>query len=362
MVWKKMLILKLLSEMIGPDLAREKYGLPLFDEQEERIFHYSGMVKKHRNIWHVHKIDSQEISVVRVNNETKLQRQLDYNQEVHVFAKEDEDFPVAILVASADVYDLTSMIENVAFKLQLLLEFFQLRADSRKVVYQFFKNADYRKSILYFSGFVASNRLERYYGFSEHTQVLVEEFNKNFCRKLKLKPIDYYQAETFFELVGCELFLTPDSVTPEYSWHHFLAAYATAKRCSIWDLAYGNTAQVLLCKREQSFIPVHYITAVISSAEEAEKLMRDLMKQGKKLQKSKADYYLLHVVRNRKDLSVSTLESVAKFLFSEGIQEHHLRDLPYLAENPTVYNCFLEYIRHVYGEEYERIVNELVGT
>lgn len=361
MVWKQMLILKLLSEMIGPDLAREKYGFPLFDEQE-KICHYFGMVIKHRNSWHVRNMNSQTMSMVRVTNETKVQKQLDFAQEVHIFVKEDGETHVALLVVSAAVYDMARMVEKTEHKFQLLEEILQLRADRRKVVYQLFNETAYRRAMLHFLGFVASNRLESKYGCSEHVQMLVEEFNNNFCRKLKLQRIDCYQAETLLaDLVGDVFYLT-NSVTSEYSYHHLLAAYATAKRCSIWDLAYGNTAQVLLCKREQSFIPVHYITAVISSPEEAEKLVRNLMKQGKKLQKSKADYYLLHVVRNRKDLSVSTLESVAKFLFSEGIQEHHLRDLSYLAENPTVYDCFLEYIRHVYGEEYERIVNELAGT
>lgn len=361
MVWKQMLILKLLSEMIGPDLAREKYGFPLFDEQE-KICHYFGMVIKHRNSWHVRNMNSQTMSMVRVTNETKVQKQLDFAQEVHIFAKEDGETHVALLVVSAAVYDMARMVEKTEHKFQLLEEILQLRADRRKVVYQLFNEAAYRRAMLHFCGFSASNRLENDYGCSEHIQMLVEEFNNNFSRKLKLQRIDCYQAETLLaDLVGGEFYLTPNSVTPNFSYHHLLAAYAMVKRCSVWDFAYRNTAQVILNKREQSFIPVHYITVLISTSE-TEKLIRDLIKQGKGLKKCKSDYYLVHILRNRKDLSVSTLESVAKFLFSEGIQEHHLRDLPYLAENPTVYDYFVEYIRHVFGEEYERIVNDLVGT
>ena len=358
MLWREILVSSLLTDLIGPELAEQRYILPAFERYDGKLQHYFGTVERFGNPFTIQQPDAQE-RTVRCGSNTKVEEQLDFTQKIHIFAKEqDEKWKLdAVLIVSEDLYGLTYMIESTEEKLVLLLDYLELRSDHQRIVHQFLKDEAFRTSMIHFLGFVASNKLEQYYGFSEDIQTLVKEFNSTFAKKLNIIPVDHYLAETFLsDLIGDLIFLNPNSVTPFYDWPHFLAGYSLLKGCSIWQMEFDSVGEAMLNKSDK--IPVHFLTAILSDTE-TDKLVRELIRYGKGKKKAKAGYCLLHIVR-RKNLPNDSLKKIEKFLFKKGVPDHLLPYLPYLKENATAWDHFLKYITRIQGEDYANALCDMV--
>lgn len=360
MYWRKMLVLALLSDLVGPELASQKYQLPVF-EKNEKIYHFCGKIRKEEDGWFVQMLDGRK-EMIRLTANTKIEQKLNISGEVHVFAEERELFN-AVAIVSDKLYGLTSGVGKAEEKMILLLDYLKMRPDHQRITREFLQNRDFRTSMTHFFGFAASNnKLEQYYGFPADIQTLAREFNAIFAKKLNLVEIDYILAETLLsDLIGDMLFLNSNTVTSTYSWPHLLAGYSLIKGASVWQIAYDTVGEVLLNKLENhSFIPVHFLAAVLSAAE-AENLVDELIRFGKgKKKREKAGYYLVHIVRNKSGISNNSLKKIEKFLFEKGVPDYILPDLQYLKENVIIWNRFLKYISRMHGEDYAKVVYGMV--
>ena len=360
MHWNEILVLVLLTELVGPELAKAKYKLSPLEKQNKNIFHFYGGIEKIGKTLFVHS-DDDEKTEIHMEPETKVERRLDYSKKVHVFAKNRGHFD-AVLIISDNLYRLVSSAERVEEKLVLLQEYLRLRADHQRIVYEFLMDSTFRKSMILFSGFVASNKLEKYYGFCEDIEILVEKFNSTFARKLNISPVDYLYAETLlYDMIGDILFLNPNAVTPFYSWPHLLATNSLIKGCSIWQLEYDTVGEILLNKSEnQPFIPICFLTAVLPE-KRAEELLLELIKYGKGKKRESAGYYLVHIVKNKSGISDTCLKRIEKFLFEKGIPDYILPDLHYLKENTNAWGHFVKYITRMHGENYTDLLNDMIA-
>ncbi len=358
MHWNEILVLTLLSELVGPERAKEKYKLSPLEKDNENICHFYGGIEKIGQNLFVH-LDYGEKIEIHMAPETKVERRLNCNKKVHVFAKKQGHFDT-VLIISDNLYGLVSAVEGVEEKFVLLQEYLKLRADHQRIVYEFLVNPAFRKAMILFLGFVASNKLEKFYGFCEDFKMLAEEFNSSFARNLNISPVDYLYAETLLsDMIGDILFLNPNAVTPFYSWPHLLAANSLIKGCSVWQFAHDTVGEVLLNKSDQPFIPIYFLTAVLSD-KAAEKLVQELTRYGKGKKKECAGEYIVHIVRNKLGISHNSLKTIEKFLFEKGVPDYILPDLHYLKkENTNAWEHILRYITRRHGEEYANLLSEI---
>lgn len=362
-MWNKLLLYRLLKIITNTeDSCKEaaKYfkcqpksetGDKLVDYE---IVHLQGLLSKKNDNWYL--VNGFDEVAIQITSETVGFRTItNLTEPAHVFAAvpipdPDADFatyvgyddtceiPIAMLIASDDIYQMVDVLKTVEEKHRALSEFYFLPMDQKVTAFLFMSNDVFAKNLVRCLGFMASGRIDPYF-YSDRNDDLIEQFNDT------MKPInkvDMYRVLSFLDVVGDELLLSENSATVHFppNWLSFLGTHALVEGCSVWSVSEKSLTQTILGEVPNNFFVPTFMLCWTLDPTRQNVMIKDLLKCKAKKKQKVIRTRLIHLLHYGTGFKLKEIHSVLRHLMEGGLTDEELNAL--LSGNcATVVKSFL---------------------
>lgn len=162
--------------------------------------HFAGSVELH--LEELFMIVNTENGIVRmnVNENIKIEHDLNPAETAHVFAYTTMDGLTASVIVSDHLYQATCVFDNDWFRLDMIEQILELDWSKQKTIYRFLDNP---KQFLWFLAFLAGNAADTGDHFASNPKLFsaVCEFNRSAASKLNGPTLSAFDAFVFIDLI-----------------------------------------------------------------------------------------------------------------------------------------------------------------